>query len=423
MLVHVSRNVSNGRSGVVLQRGLGANGHLNILGLIMKTVNFCNNGILDATAISAFGVNVKDNDSAIGYFGTGLKYAIAVVLREGCDITIQAGDTDYLFTTVKTAVRGKTFDVIHMNGVQLGFTTELGKNWEMWQAFRELYCNTLDEKGYVSTDVPSHQAHETTVRVDGEKFYQAYLERNSIVLETESFIDTERCSVHRGHSKFTYYKGVRIYDALKHSLFTYNIRMALDITEDRTAKYAHQLLWTISDTIRTSTDRKFITKCLLAERGLLESDIDLTDGFGEPSDVFLDVAEGLRLNLDVNRSIFAVLAKHNRLPTPKAATLTDVQQVMLERAIKFSKAIGYPVDFYPIVTSAELKSGFHGLAEDSTIYLSPDVFDMGTKYLASTLIEEYLHLHTGYGDMTRELQNHLFNAVVSLGERLLGEPV
>jgi len=37
--------------------------------------------------------------------------------------------------------------------------------------------------------------------------------------------------------------------------------------------------------------------------------------------------------------------------------------------------------------------------------------------------EEYLHLHTGYGDMTRELQNHLFNDLVSLGERVIGEPV
>jgi hypothetical protein len=64
-----------------------------------------------------------------------------------------------------------------------------------------------------------------------------------------------------------------------------------------------------------------------------------------------------------------------------------------------------------------------GLAEDKTIYLSIDVFGMGTKYLASTLIEEYLHLHTGYGDMTRELQNHLFNDIVSLGERIVGYPV
>ena len=33
-----------------------------------------------------------------------------------------------------------------MNGERLGFTTDLGKTWEMWQIFRELYSNMLDEQ-------------------------------------------------------------------------------------------------------------------------------------------------------------------------------------------------------------------------------------------------------------------------------------
>ncbi|MDP9645853.1 hypothetical protein J2793_001286, partial [Paraburkholderia caledonica] len=47
----------------------------------------------------------------------------------------------------------------------------------------------------------------------------------------------------------------------------------------------------------------------------------------------------------------------------------------------------------------------------------------GTKQLASTLIEEYIHLRHGWKDMTRELQNFLFDKLVSVGEELVGEPL
>lgn len=43
--------------------------------------------------------------------------------------------------------------------------------------------------------------------------------------------------------------------------------------------------------------------------------------------------------------------------------------------------------------------------------------------LASTLIEEYLHLRHGWHDLTRELQNFLFDKLVSLGEEIAGEPL
>lgn len=52
-------------------------------------VIFENPGEIDPRMISTFGVNVKENDSAIGFFGTGLKYAIAILLRNHHRISIQ----------------------------------------------------------------------------------------------------------------------------------------------------------------------------------------------------------------------------------------------------------------------------------------------------------------------------------------------
>jgi hypothetical protein len=71
-----------------------------------------------------------------------------------------------------------------------------------------------------------------------------------------------------------------------------------------------------------------------------------------------------------------------------------------------------------------LGEGCLGLAEGQTIYIAERVFHMGgTKQLASTLIEEYLHLRHGWKDLTRELQTFLFDKLVSVGEELVGEPL
>jgi len=45
-------------------------------------ITFENDGEIDLRAISQFGINVKTGDSPIGFFGTGLKYALAVLMRE-----------------------------------------------------------------------------------------------------------------------------------------------------------------------------------------------------------------------------------------------------------------------------------------------------------------------------------------------------
>jgi len=390
-------------------------------------VIFQNNGVLDAVSIATFGVNAKQTDNPIGYFGTGLKYAIAVLLRENHRIVIQAGDEVFEFTREQQDIRGKAFELIKMNDTLLGFTTDLGKNWEMWQAFRELYCNAMDEHdGLVTTD-PTRAAHDsekTTITVTGSAFHECYLSRSAIVLESKPKEVTEWADIHAGRSEFVYYKGIRIYDGFPISVYTYNIHTGLDISEDRSAIYGFQMARRIATAIVLSEDEDFIEEVLLSPRGTLEADVlDYMDVYDEPTDAFLAVAERLRLNPAVNSSVFKVLAKHRRLPPPPATELTDIQRQMLKRAIVFCNRIGYPVDTYPITTTSELRGGMLGLAKDKEIYLSPDTYGFGTKYVAATLIEEYLHLHTGHGDMTRELQNHLFNDIVSLGERLIGEPV
>lgn len=44
---------------------------------------FRNAGTIDPKSITTFGVSSKENPGAIGFFGTGLKYALAILLRHG----------------------------------------------------------------------------------------------------------------------------------------------------------------------------------------------------------------------------------------------------------------------------------------------------------------------------------------------------
>lgn len=107
----------------------------------MSFLVFKNPGHIDPVSITTFGISAKDTESAIGMFGTGLKYAVAVLLRNGYKITIYSGDKTYEFDVANNDVRNKTFNHVTMNGEFISFTTELGKFWEPWMAVRELVCN------------------------------------------------------------------------------------------------------------------------------------------------------------------------------------------------------------------------------------------------------------------------------------------
>lgn len=54
----------------------------------MSKLYFLNNGEFDVSAMLTFGVSAKESDNPIGQFGTGFKYAIAIILRLGGSISV-----------------------------------------------------------------------------------------------------------------------------------------------------------------------------------------------------------------------------------------------------------------------------------------------------------------------------------------------
>jgi len=103
--------------------------------------------------------------------------------------------------------------------------------------------------------------------------------------------------------------------------------------------------------------------------------------------------------------------------------LSDVQTKVLEKAKRFLYSIDIRVDDYPIRTVVGLGDGIMGRALDDVIYLSEIPFDHGTKQVASTLMEEWVHLKFGCADFDRQMQSWLFDKILSISEEIFGEPL
>ena len=216
----------------------------------MQYLNFSNPGEIDPRLIITMGTNVKaDPTSAIGFFGTGLKYAIAVTLRLGGSVIIQSGTHMMDFYSINETLRGKTFGFIRMRGqpagapsfedIPLGFTTELGKLWAPWMAYREFYCNMKDEGGEVSeiAELPEPEPGLTRVLISCEELFQVHRGQKDWLLNpANEFLlwSTPGLEVYSGPGRAGFYRGIKVIDLPKPSTFIYNILAPMALTEDRT---------------------------------------------------------------------------------------------------------------------------------------------------------------------------------------------
>lgn len=280
-------------------------------------VSFTTPGLIDLRAFTMFGVNSKPlTDNPIGYFGTGLKYALAVLLRRGHEVVIWIGTTRYEFVPTEGKFRKDDFVFIDMRksyGLmkrftvsRLPFTTELGKNWELWQAFRELETNTRDEGGttdYIFQDVrkwedASKSANRTVILVGGQKFIDVYNNRDEIFLNKDNptltlrFADPRNgVEVYNSPSRHVYYRGMRVYDLPKDkvSKYTYNFTRHMDLTEDRTLKYSFYMFMYLASVTIQSTDREFIRAIVGSDKDSFENEFSFDSSYATPSEEFKQV--------------------------------------------------------------------------------------------------------------------------------------
>lgn len=400
----------------------------------MSYVIFENPGEIDPVMIRTFGVSVKEGDNPIGFFGTGLKYALAILLRTGHEISIQTGERTLAFGRTEHIIRSQPFNLITMDGDPLGFTDAVGKTWEVWMAYRELYCNCKDEGGtvFVADDLPEAKPGFTRVVVKGDEFRTQHENRSIFILIGEPFLKLDGCEVHQGESRGVFYRGMLVhrFPNAQVSRFTYNMTRHVDLTEDRTAKHPSFLPMQLAADILGAEDETFIRELLALDNKYFEHHFDFRDagvwGVAKPGVAFLNTVETLARDRAARTNVSAMVrykqVKRAEL-TPDTTQLRGVEAEILERAVAFAKKLGFNVEQYPLVVTDTLGAGILGMAEGERIYISRRAFMMGTKTVAGTLIEEHIHLKHGLGDETRDMQNFLIDRLVSLGEEMQGTPL
>jgi len=400
---------------------------------------FENSGEIDLRSVSTFGCSVKESKNPIGFFGTGLKYAIAVLLRTGHEVKLQAGIQQFRAIAIADDLRGKQFEFVSLQGegqtTALGFTTELGKTWLPWMAYRELHCNAIDEpehKVFVSESIPEARAGVTRIIVAGDGILAAHNSRREFILEGTPAFRLGSIEVYNQPTASFFYKGIKVMEFQHQAMFAYNLTEHVDLTEDRTVKDQCVVPYTLSRAMLAYAERSVLEKVLVASDKHIEHYFDYHGWAGSsPGPDFFPTVAALQRSSLSKINLTALRLWHESaggIIDPRRINPTKVQSLMLEKAIAFCELSGFMLrGEYPIILVESLGETATLAIADTVgkqIFLTERLFEThGTKGVARALIEEYLHLRFGLKDCTREMQNFIFDKMISLAEELQGTPI
>ncbi len=398
-------------------------------------VIFRNRGLIDLRGVTTFGVCAKGSENPIGYFGTGLKYAIAICLREGLQIELHRGMKVHKFTTYKKKMRGIMFDWIRVGGMDLPFTTDLGKTWELWQAYRELYCNAIDEPNPMIFSCRGDQVvlelgGYTSIVVRGKAMHDIFMARNTVILESKPIHKFKGIELHdsREMESWVYYRGIRVYKLDKPSLYTYNILNEMVLTENRTLANLWAAQREIAYAITECESLGLIRQVLEAGSKYFESTVDYNWSTVSPKKTFNEVMQHYHSSGYRGINTTAKDLYHNRQPEKAAPvtipfdTLGEKLKVKLRTAVKFWVYLRVPIYTYPIRITETLPKGQLSKHENNVIYITGECLQESTRTIALRIFKEYadMRYRAVPGTTPTEL---LVAKIVSFGEQLRGQPL
>lgn len=291
--------------------------------------------LLDLRAITVMGLSAKPStDNPIGMFGTGLKYAIATLCRAGGAPVIWIGPNRYSLTAKAGEFRGQAYQQVRMEKrtptslrasyTTLPFTTEYGKNWAVWMAYREIESNTRDELGETfcaEEGLPAdfrNAAGDTVIAISLPEYVAAWTFADETFLPggrrardaggpiVEAFEDGPRDKL--------YWRGLRVKDLVgKRTVRAWNFLAPLSLTEDRTLASEWSARYDLARFIATEcTDRALIEAVITADDKHWEHRLDWPASL-EPSDLFKAVSiEAGRRAYGVRGYIGSYLPKRTR---------------------------------------------------------------------------------------------------------------
>lgn len=246
-------------------------------------VNFITPTIISRLDLSSMGDSSKRGDeSTIGQFDSGLKYAIALLLRNNINISIKTYDDNGILNVYKfsTSVKKcpntiKEKQLININYIdysddtsgviETGFALQMGYNWSLWMALRELYSNMLDEKGNISEEQDEFMiAYGTVVTLEFDEqneFFNVwenkhlYINQSKPLCEVSSSVE---CLENKERYLRIYKQNILVYeDKDKPSRFAWNIKFG-DIDERRILSNLYSVEQNISYAIQNTNNEDFL---------------------------------------------------------------------------------------------------------------------------------------------------------------------
>lgn len=385
-----------------------------------KKAIFWNSTIIEPAAWELHGVSAKDNpDTAVGRFGTGNCYYLAVLLRTGHKVSIKAGEQWYHFGLVDMEFRGKEFQRVTCNGKELSFTTHYGVNWTVDQAYREVYANCADEGGIHFVGEPMDEG--TSIVIEGEGILDSMSRHEQIFLGSrEPIAETSTARIYEGVGT-VYFRGVKVGE-VENAMFSYEMLGTLDLTEDRSIKHQYRIPQEIGRMVCTLlADKAIIRRILTAPESRWESTIDF-DWTTWSAD-FTEVATDLWKNspTKLNQKVFRMLRTRVKDIGWEARAWDEDKEIMLEKAKDFLKRAGYEVTA-PIKLVDNDDQNNIAFYFNDTIHLTDKSFDEGMFQLVRTLMEESFH-SLGYSDCCRSFEDFLMKELIKSASKRLRDPL
>jgi len=298
------------------------------------------------------------------------------------------------------------------------FTTQLGRNWEVWQAYREIYSNMLDEGGAA---VSGAGDGDTVFTVSGPSIDAIHADRGTIFIQSKPIAKTEGLEVHEGKGRYVFYRGVRAGVLPEDGRFTYNITAMTELSEDRTFKSMWDVEYKIETLAPAIKSRDFASKIIAGDGG--KWDQKLNFGLcGRPSEEFIAAAKSESGNAKMNLGARALLEKDQQENASFNAVeiLTDEQANIFAEAIALARRAGADIEADEITISETLGPNTYGLYHKASdrIFLNVAALDNGIDHTAATVFEEWAHKRHKVRDNTRGFQDLLLGRIVQLAKEI-----
>ncbi len=437
-----------------------------------KYVLIQNDGEIETGAFELIGASTKRHQTGkIGFFGSGLKYSIAYMMRSGIDFKVFSGETELKFTSITETLRNQEFERICINGVPTSYTTTMGPTWkETWFVLREIYCNALDETNcqiIKNTDNINASAGKTRIYIEltpdlqkmisdwdayfcgdrdvlftQENVYTSYLGESDI--QDDLFSNNkQKVDVFNKTGGVVFRRGVRVHSNPKY-LYDYQFKN-VNINEDRTMKTTGGLNYAISDMVAVMCNENYVVTILrsgLENKPSAEYDaLSCTFYESQTSSKWVDFSQrylivakeisgryAVQIQTSTRECLFIPLyyAKKLKKQQPDIKILgldktvgdvsfSDVDRTpkmdfLLKDTIKSLTEMKYPVNYdISIVQFDEDTILGHADITGKHIFLAHKLFDLGRREIALTIMEESEHIKSGAHDETRAFQNHLIS--------------